>query len=195
MKELGEPALKIMENRTSNMVTKAREVLRKLSMKHIRPSTWGVPYGANIHGVYGATPPELLHQFDLGLLKKTYEMLLAMIKDESEQGGLSYAHRMRILDSRLLAFNIRHCDSDMPRKRFTSGASEFVGFRASEFPPLIWEMLIVLGTGNDTSLLGPPTKKREVVSTLYALMMLRSLLWRDEHAEADLPGVDFSVRV
>ena len=47
--------------------------LLAMSAAAIIPATWDLPYGSNPHGVYGATPPEILHQYDLGLLRTTWE--------------------------------------------------------------------------------------------------------------------------
>lgn len=196
MKELSEPCLKILENRERKRIKVAKDALKQISMKHIRPATWEIPLGANPKGIYGATPPEMLHQFDLGLLKRTHELLLAMMKAEADERiGTSFALRKRIMDSRLMAFNVRHCDNTMPRKRFTSGASEIVGFRAVEFAPLMWQLMVIMGTGTDGSLLYVLEKKRSVVKLLYTLMMLRTSLWKTSHSEADLPALDFTVRM
>jgi hypothetical protein len=50
-----------------------RDALHAISASEIIPATWDLPFGANPHGVFGATPPEMLHQYDLGLLKTTWE--------------------------------------------------------------------------------------------------------------------------
>ena len=50
-----------------------KEALHQISAALIRPATWDLPFGSNVYGIYGATPPEMLHQYDLGLLRTTWE--------------------------------------------------------------------------------------------------------------------------
>ena len=51
---------------------------------------------------------------------------------------------MGTLDNRLMAFNTRHADVEMPRYRFSSGASTVAMFQADEFFPLLIQITIVL---------------------------------------------------
>ena len=76
MKELSEPCLRVLEDRTRNQVKLAKDALKKISMKHIRPASWELPLGANPKGVYGATPPEMLHQFDFGVVEEDSRVLV-----------------------------------------------------------------------------------------------------------------------
>ena len=50
-----------------------KAALHDISAAAIRPGTWNLPFGSNVYGIYGATPPEMLHQYDLGLLRTTWE--------------------------------------------------------------------------------------------------------------------------
>ena len=43
-----------------------------------------MPFGDNPGGVYGATPSEMLHQFDLGIIKHAYTCMLRLIKSGME---------------------------------------------------------------------------------------------------------------
>ena len=57
----------------ANTEKELKDALHAISASMVLPATWDRPFGANRHGVYGATPPEILHQYDLGLLKTTWE--------------------------------------------------------------------------------------------------------------------------
>ena len=57
----------------ANTAKELEAALLAMSAAEIIPATWDLPYGSNPHGVYGATPPEILHQYDLGLLRTTWE--------------------------------------------------------------------------------------------------------------------------
>lgn len=193
MKQLTAPIFRILEDRVPGRVEAARKALVKISAKGVRPFTWEIPFGSTPYGPYGATPPELLHQFDLGLLKTTYGYILKMMKAEATGNiGVSYAERMRIMDQRLICFNVRHCDGDMPRVGFSNGASEITNFRASEFEPLMWQMLIVLGVGTDAALLSIPVK-REVVAAVFELLLLRAMIWKPAISELDMPAIEFTI--
>lgn len=133
----------------------------------------------------------MLHQFDLGLLKKTWEMTLDMIKVHSTLPGgnnLSYKARLRLLDNRLMKFNTRHADVDMPREAFSNGASSIANMRAAEFVPLMWQLMIVIGAGNEDVLLSRPGKQK-VVATIFLLLKVRAQIWKPEITEVDIRGI------
>ncbi len=133
-------------------VKKAERALKSWGIKELVPSTWGMPFGANPRGIYGATPPEILHQYDLGIIKHAYLCMLGVIKAESLVSGDAYTARMRVLDDRLMQFNIRHADPAMPRVRFASGASNLSKMNASKYAPLLWQMIVVLGCSRDEAI-------------------------------------------
>ena len=92
-----------------------------------------------------------------------------------------------------MQFNVRHCDHSIPRIRFSNGASDITFFRASEFEPLLWQMMIVLGIGNEEVLL-ETARRRQVIQAVYGILMVRAELWKTEIEEGDLPGLDYAVR-
>ena len=96
-----EPLLDIIENTVRGQVMLAREKLNALSFRPVRSSLWGMPFGDNKYGVYGCTPPELLHQYDLGIIKHAYNCMLALIKEECAGSDAAYSKRMREVDRRL----------------------------------------------------------------------------------------------
>ena len=103
----------------------------------------------------------------------------------------SYQSRLRLLDNRLMQFNIRHADVDKPRIGFSNGASSIANMRAAEFAPLIWQMMVVLGVGDEELLLDKDSKLR-VVDTMCSLLKLRTMLWRPEITEVDVRAIVFN---
>lgn len=71
MKGLVLPLTRIIDKRVKNMIGKARLGLTKISAKGVYCAFWDAPFGASPGGIYTGTPPELLHHYDLGLLKMT----------------------------------------------------------------------------------------------------------------------------
>ena len=104
----------------------------------------------------------------------------------------SYQSRLRLLDNRLMKFNIRHADVDKPRIAFSNGASSIANMRAAEFVPLIWQMMVVLGVGDEELLLDQGPKQR-VVDTMCALLKLRTQLWKPELTHLDVNGIEFNI--
>ena len=62
-----------VETASGNTKAQLKAALHEISAANIIPGTWDLPFGSNVHGIYGATPPEMLHQYDLGLLRTTWE--------------------------------------------------------------------------------------------------------------------------
>lgn len=124
-------------------------------------------------------------------------MTLSMIKacaaaQPAGDGGLSYQARLRLLDNRLMKFNIRHADVDQPRIGFSNGASSIANMRAAEFMPLIWQVMVVLGVGDEELLLDRDSKTK-VVDAMFHLLKLRSRLWKPEITTLDLRAIEFNI--
>ena len=117
-------------------------------------------------------------------------MTLDMIKLHAAQsdGGLSAKARLLLLDNRLMKFNTRHADVEMPREAFTNGASSIANMRAAEFVPLMWQLMIVIGVGNEELLLSRPGKLN-VVATIYLLLKVRAQMWKPEITEMDVRAI------
>ena len=144
-----------------------------------------MPFGANPRGIYGATPPEILHQYDLGIIKHAYLCMLGVIKAESLVSGGAYTARMRVLDDRLMKFDIRHADAAMPRVRFASGASNLSKLNASEYAPLLWQMIVVLGCSTDEAIVSFGWKNK-IVDCFFQLLKLRVVLCAKEHTDESI---------
>lgn len=107
-------------------------------------------------------------------------------------GSASFTTKKRIIDLRFQSFNTRHADLSMPRRHFAQGATTITNMTAEEYFPLICQLMIVLGIGNDDSIL-PRALKLPVVNCLFKLCRLRLLLWQDEMTEADLANLNVEI--
>lgn len=183
-REIVEPLLDAIENRAHGLVVRANLELTALGINPFRPSTWDVPYGDNPHGIYGATPPEVLHQFDLGIIKHAYLCFLDMVKAGCRTDAEN-TEKLRVLDYRLMSIAIRHADDTMPRIRFSNGASSIALFKASEYAPLMWQVMVVLGVGNDEAILDVVQKKK-VVKCFGLLLRLRGFISKKVHTSESL---------
>lgn len=121
-------------------------------------------------------------------------MTLKMIKAHAAlpNSTTPYNARLRLLDNRLMNFNTRHADVDMPREAFSNGASSIANMRAAEFMPLLWQVMIVIGVGSEELLLHRP-EKAKVVSTMYHLLKLRAQLWKPEMTTMDIRALTESI--
>ena len=123
-------------------------------------------------------------------------MILELMKKEAALPGRvnTFPARLMLLDNRrLMKFNNRHADLDLPRVVFSNGASSIANMRAAEFLPLMWQLMIVLGAGDEALLLDPVTTKPKVVSTLYHLVWLRSRLWKPEITFVEVRGIEQTI--
>lgn len=82
--------------------------------------------------------------------------------------------------------------------RFSSGVSTLKSITAGEFVPLCWQMIAVLGLseeGEDKGgLILPYQVKMDVVKVFYDLMTLREELWKEEHYDSELDGLQERIK-
>ena len=57
-----------------------KRALQEFSVCHIPADAWSLPFGAHQGGVNSAAPPDMLHQFNLGLMKRAFKNILKLIK-------------------------------------------------------------------------------------------------------------------
>ena len=153
---LGAPWRELAEKKGKN-VGKVENELRALSLAHGENGIWGVPFGLESvqRGINGATAPDMLHQFLLGLMKMAFVFTLKAIKEHGKKKGTrSVTLRLQELDRRFSVFDTRHGDSSLPTHRFSTGVSKLTSITDSEFIPLCWQMQAALGVGPDTVLGG-----------------------------------------
>jgi hypothetical protein len=185
-----------------------------ISAQPYRPSTWGLPFGANTAGIYSACPPEMLHQFDLGIFREVWKGIMKLIKDEATEarkpgdltrrcGVLDFIEyqpnfnlwcRLRILDGRFQKLEVRHSVEDMPREKFNRGGSSITGMRADQFNGLMWQYLVVLGIEDpsDVSVMTAANKGR-VSICIHALVSLRERLWKKEISESEVVELETDI--
>ena len=104
-----------------------------------RNPLWDLPYGANSQGVFGACPPELLHQWLLGIAKYAIVFTWALVKDCARTQGKQFNTFTAELDRRISCFNgVRHADPHLPKKQFRTGVFELLSYlEAKEYRALL----------------------------------------------------------
>ena len=177
-------------NRDAITKTAMKEGLMVVSAKNVAVGFWGAPFGSE-YGVYGATPPEILHQFDIGLCNKAWSFLISLLKLNCKNGIDGNGHKrawtkvQEELDQRLMSLSVRHSVPGHSKVRFPNGASRIPYMRANEYPNLVLQLALILGVGNDTFFL-PRHTKRKVVRSLMMLVTLRRKLWMKAFALSEL---------
>lgn len=172
-------------------------LLKSMSAKPVRVGFWGAPFGSP-QGIYGATPPELLHQYDLGLCKKAWEMIMAMMKSESDHGltpGITFQAKMELLDDRVKRIQVRHSAENISRVRFPNGVSNISYMRAHEYPSLMLLIALALGTAANDETLLTNRKRKQVVHVLMLLVALRRKLWAKTITAADLNQLEEQIQM
>ena len=110
----GRKALAVLEKRRGG-VTAARTQLSELSLLPVRNGTYGAPFGDQQGIINGACPPDMLHQFLLGLCKYVFLWVVEMISTAGNEGGRSGSLRLAELDR----YNIPVSSHSLPRHHFT----------------------------------------------------------------------------
>lgn len=72
-----------------------RKGLRPYSLHHIKPALWSLPFGAHKGGVNSATPPDVLHQLKLGLMKRASDNIRTMLKEVKKSAVLGAKPKKR----------------------------------------------------------------------------------------------------
>lgn len=108
----------------------------------LRNTLWDLPYGDNLQGIFGACPPELLHQYGLGIEKRCFQHTWDAIRDSAKERKVGFDRMKRQFDARFADFQTRHVDSEMPRFHFASGTYELSYMTSSEYTALIFQVPI-----------------------------------------------------
>ena len=88
-----------------------------------------------------------------------------------------------------MLFNVRHADESMPRKRFAAGASTVAMFRASEYCPLLWQTMVLLGVFPDEGIISNGWKLK-IVNCFGLILKLRSMLTKVTQTVESLNELD-----
>jgi hypothetical protein len=131
-----ELAAQILQNRDEykGCITETRDLLKQASLHPTPNALWDIPLGSNPQGINGACPPELLHQYGLGMEKYTIQYIWKMVEE-----GCSTAKALE-LESRFQRFNVRHADNSMPRDRFVAGTRNLAYVSAREYRAMCYQV-------------------------------------------------------
>ena len=121
----------------------------KWSVRAKQNPLWDLPYGANPRGLFGACPPELLHQYLLGMMKYAYKFTWNLIESYSPSAGSAMSATACRVDQRFKWFNTRHVDPELPRIRFRKGARELKKLEGKDYRALVLQFIVVLGVGGN----------------------------------------------
>jgi hypothetical protein len=103
---------------------------------------WDLPYGANPAGIYGACPPELLHQYQLGIMKYAYQFTWARINGSSPVAGTAKTATAMRVDDRFKGFADRHADPELPRNKFRKGVYDLPYLQGKEYRALLMQVCV-----------------------------------------------------
>lgn len=163
-------------------------------------------------GIYGATPPELLHQYGLGVEMYAFKFVWEMLSRHAAEEGKAVNAFDQRLDERFMAFCTRHSDADMPRYvyisqdvsylsnplivrlcrfSFTTGTKKLPYLTSGEYRALMYQMIVSLGTQGSVL---PKEQSDEVTSVLWKIVNLHEHLWeREGHTVLELIEIDKEV--
>ena len=130
----------IIDNGIHGTVGDARNTLRRLSLVAWKNTLWRIPYGDSAQGIFGATPPELLHQYGLGIEKKAFDHTWKLVADTATRRRVRLDGPKQALDSRFAMFNCRHADPELPRAHFGSGTYQLSFLTSKEYTALIFQV-------------------------------------------------------
>jgi hypothetical protein len=134
---------------------------------------WDLPFGANPHGIYGACPPELLHQYQLGIMKYAYRMTWCKINGKSPKAGTTKSATAMRVDDRFKVFADRHVDPELPRNKFRKGVFELANLQGKEYRALLMQFIAVLGVDGG---IVPRHEANQLKSVLWKVCELYDLL-------------------
>jgi len=158
------------------------DLAKKLSVNVIINALWYVPWGASKGGVYHGTPPELLHQFLLGLLKCAFlwAWQIVLLPPKKKNAATN-------LDNRFMDFNTKHNDKSIWVRHYPAGTKNLPMLEAKEYIGLVFQMIICLGT-TETFLNADSLQK--VQRALCLLLILHDALWEREKLDEQLAFID-----
>jgi hypothetical protein len=164
---------------------------KDLSLHVVRNPLWQVPFGANLMGTHGATPPELLHQWQLGMMKYAWEFVWLIVahgrtevSQESRSAKRTHPRQLE-LDTRFKHINARHADPDLPRKTFDDGGKELNRIEGTHYRALMFHLIVCIGTEGE--IVTDRSIAEKVIHVLHQLIDLGDrLMSRDGHNQFQL---------
>ena len=161
----------------------ARDKIGEASLQAVYNPWWDAPFGANHMGVHGATPPDVLHQWQLGIMKYTWEYIWEYIKDKDVHGkGRSSAKSA--FNSRFADINTRHHDPMLPRKAFPKGRDGLLRVEGKDYRALMFHSIVVI---SNSGVIIPIQEAEKLVSLIWKTVDLHDR-WTDPegHSEHDV---------
>ena len=147
---------------------------------------WEVPFGdtRNNSGIFGSTPPELLHQYLLGIMKYCWLWTQKYVETHAVNSRASI-----IIEERFARFNCRH--EGMPRTRFTHGVWEAAFMEAKQFPALLWQLVVIIG---EKDIILNPQVRQALVLCISNVVRLHAALWdRGGHSTFDIRRLELRI--
>jgi hypothetical protein len=111
-----ETVAKLEERVQKKVRAHVESLLKDQSLQIVQPSLVSAPFGSHLGGVNDATPSDMLHQFNLGLMKRSYKDLLALIPKMTKEGLPPHeaikwrpaSEKLDEVDRQLAQLNTRH---------------------------------------------------------------------------------------
>ena len=165
MKSVILPAIAAIDAGVHGTVKEARNALATVSSYGVRPAFWDFDFAGCELGIYGSCPFELLHWWDLGILKYLLDSIFEMAdlpidflrwyqsnprnpeqkpplgqSPKKQLPKAEFERRFRILTST----SRRQSDRDMPKTPFKNGVTELTRLNAQEYPGLCMLTMVAL---------------------------------------------------
>ena len=165
-------------------IGKAQEVEKEISVYAMENPLWYIPWRASKGGVFSGCPPEIMHQFELGLMKSAFKWIWEFVKDRSKN----------LFNQRFIQFNgRRECDPMLHFVHYTAGTKDLSGTEAKEYLGLILQSIVAIGINK--TILNSPTD-RIILKALSLLALVHHLLWEErERLDDDIMDIRTMVPV
>ena len=198
IRDLLETCIDNIQNR--NLVTLSRAQARVISQHLVLPVYFMVSMGGSKYGIFGATPFELLHTWQLGMMKKSIRSLFnhtVLVHSIDKKTKSTSVHKKIIFNEeeferrirKLSLCSKRQSDRLMPRSVFNSGVTTLSGIEAQEYAGLSLLTIIALpGMLNDITL------ERKYMKLLWMGLSINYLMCRDEVPKSDGPHTLMKIR-
>lgn len=135
-----EEHVSVIEAGVQGTIGAAKAALKAISMNGYRNALWKLPFGDSVQGIFGATPPELLHQYGLGIEKNAVQHTWELVAQACTNRGGQFDLPKQLLDSRFAAFNYRHADPEKPKFRFAVGTYELAFLTSKEYSAIVLQV-------------------------------------------------------
>ena len=123
-------------------ITEARKNAANLSVMLSENVLRKLPLGANPQGLNGACPPEMLHQYGLGIEKKAFHYAMEIVTRLGVMTNKVSSVAKHAFDHRFVTFNCRHSDVEMPKHRSRAGAYKLSFLSAKKYKALLYQVIL-----------------------------------------------------